>query len=203
MNILALSPHTDDAELGAGASLARFVGEGHMVVVAAFGTGDDNGASNAEHAAAMETLGVADWHLFDQFPARYYPDHRQEILDCLEVLRDEVQPDLVFCPSLHDTHQDHATVAMEAVRVFKCCASILAYEAVRNHVSEPFQPTHFVRLEERHIQAKMGALACYVSQTRRAHWPAMMDSIQNQAQVHGMRIQAQYAEAFEGVRWVI
>jgi LmbE family N-acetylglucosaminyl deacetylase len=203
MNILALSPHTDDAELGAGGTLARYVEEGHTVVVVAFGTGDANGASIDEYSAAMETLGIADWHLFDQFPARLYPNHRQEILDCLEDLRDEVQPDLVFCPSLHDTHQDHATIAMEAVRVFKCCASILAYEAMRNYVANPFWPTHFVKLEERHMQTKMEALACYASQAKRSHWASLMDSIQNQAQVHGMRIGTKFAEAFEGVRWIV
>ena len=51
MNILALSPHTDDAELGAGGTLARFAEEGHTVTVVAFSTGNrQTGAQNGIRA---------------------------------------------------------------------------------------------------------------------------------------------------------
>jgi len=199
--VLALSPHTDDIELGAGGTVAQFVENNHEVVVVALGTGSmDGGAHNDEYAAAMQMLGVTDFRLFGQFPACHYPDRRQEILAQLEVLRDEMHPDLVLCPSLSDVHQDHATVAWETVRAFKYCASILAYEAAWNYVSEPFRPAYFVRLEEQHMRAKMRALECYVSQSGRSYWD--MDFIKGQALVHGMRVRARYAEAFEVVRWI-
>ena len=125
MRILALSPHTDDVELCAGGTVARLVGDGLFVWVVAFGTGDmGSGATGDEYAAAMRVLGVTDFRLLDQFPACHYPDHRQTILAQLEALRDEIHPELVLCPSLKDTHQDHATMAIETVRAFKYYASI-------------------------------------------------------------------------------
>ena len=201
MVILALSPHTDDVELCAGGTVARFVAEGMSICVAAFGTGDaGSGANSDEYTAAMRILGVTDFRLLDQFPACHYPDHRQAILAQLEVLRNEIHPDLVLCPSVNDNHQDHATVTRETVRAFKYYASILAYEAPWNFVAEPFRPSYFVKLEQWHLDAKMDALECYVSQSERAYWD--MDFIRGQALVHGMRVQVRYAEAFEVVRWI-
>jgi len=201
MRILALSPHTDDVELCAGGTVARLVGDGLFVWVVAFGTGDmGSGATGDEYAAAMRVLGVTDFRLLDQFPACHYPDHRQTILAQLEALRDEIHPELVLCPSLKDTHQDHATMAIETVRAFKYYASILAYEAPWNFVAEPFRPSYFVKLEEWHLDAKMDALKCYASQSSRAYWD--MDFIRGQALTHGMQVQAHYAEAFEVVRWI-
>lgn len=40
--VLVLAPHTDDAELGCGASIARFIEEGSDILVAAFSSAEES-----------------------------------------------------------------------------------------------------------------------------------------------------------------
>jgi len=198
MNILALSPHTDDAELGAGGVLARYVEDGHTVKVVAFSTGNPvDGASTPEMAGAMAALGVKQWDVYG-FRCRYYHDQRAGVLEELERLRGRFAPDLVFCPSLNDTHQDHVAVTCEVLRAFRY-SSILAYELLRNTVV-PFEPTHYVKLTETHIEAKIAALQCYESQHHRPYFDERVT--RGLAVVRGMQVGTKYAEAFEVLRWV-
>jgi LmbE family N-acetylglucosaminyl deacetylase len=198
MRILALSPHTDDAELGAGGTLARYVEEGHRVMVVALSTGNPvDGSNKAEMAAAMAMLGVKQWNIHD-FHCRAYQGQRADILQELEQLCTVFQPSLVFCPSLNDTHQDHVTVTHEALRAFRR-SGILAYELLRNWIT-PFAPIHYVKLSTSHIEAKIAALACYQSQQHRPYFAEAIT--RGLALVRGMQVEAEYAEAFEVLRWV-
>ena len=79
MKILALSPHTDDAELAAGASLARWLEEGHNIHVVALSTGDsESGATEVEFIASMGVLGIGSYETYE-FPCHHFPECRQEI----------------------------------------------------------------------------------------------------------------------------
>lgn len=42
MNILILSPHTDDAELGCGGSIIKFIEEGHNIYWVVFSTAEES-----------------------------------------------------------------------------------------------------------------------------------------------------------------
>src|SRR5260370_37354738 len=63
--VLLLAPHTDDAELGCGGTIARLLREGEDVFVAAFSTAEESLPPEAsptrlrdEFLAALQTLGV-------------------------------------------------------------------------------------------------------------------------------------------------
>lgn len=199
--VLALSPHTDDTEFGAGGTLARLVGRGSEVHVLAFGTGTPGtGAPPGEFDCAMKTLGIANWTLRG-FPCRRYPDWRQTILTVVEAALAEVQPTVVLCPALHDTHQDHQTVAMEALRACKRRCSLLAYEIPCNKAAQPFAPNFYVKLTEPMLEAKMRALACYGSQAGRSYM--RKEAIYGLALTRGLQCGARYAEAFEVLRWIM
>ena len=199
--ILALSPHTDDAELGAGASLARFVEEGHTVVVVAFSTGNGKtGALKSEFQAAMLALGVEHQGLFD-FPTRHFPEHRQEILDQLVKLVDDLRPGLLLVPCTMDRHQDHNVITAEAIRAARYAPiSILGYSTTCSHTL-PVELRHYVKLEQRHLDAKLSAISCYQTQQGKVYTRG--DYIRAMARVYGAPIGAKFAEAFEVIRWVI
>ncbi len=62
MNILVVSPHPDDAELGMGGSIVRFIRQGHAVTIADMTDGEptpygDPETRARETAAANEKLG--------------------------------------------------------------------------------------------------------------------------------------------------
>ncbi|HPQ42000.1 MAG TPA: PIG-L family deacetylase [bacterium] len=204
--ILVLSPHTDDAELGCGGTLARFIEEDREVHVAAFSTcaeslPDGLPPDTLEHEwhASMEQLGVPESHrhLF-RFPVRYFPQHRQTILEHLIHFRDDLQPDLVFLPSSQDLHQDHQVIAMEGLRAFKG-TSILGFEIPWNNIL--FETRSFIHLQEHHIQRKIAALKCYTSQSFRGY--ARPEFIFSLARTRGVQIEVPYAEVFEAIRWII
>ena len=204
--VLVLAPHTDDGELGAGGTVARLLEEGAEVWYAVFSTceesvpeGFEKDVLRYEQLAAAARLGVPEDHVrFFAFPVRKFPAFRQEILEEMVKLNREIGPDLVFAPSLHDVHQDHHTVAEEAVRAFKK-TSILGYEEPWNDLS--FDNQVYVTLEERHVRAKLNAIGCYSSQKHRPY--AAEDYIFGLARCRGVQISREYAEVFETVRWVI
>ena len=195
--VLVLSPHTDDAELGCGGTIARLVAEGRQVNVLAFSAAHDPKQLAEEFSAAMMVLGVADFCL-DVFPVREFGEHRQRILDNLISLRDRLQPQLVLMPSHRDVHQDHQVVHVEATRAFKD-VTCWGYELPWNH--RTFTTEVFVGLEQQHVDRKWEALAQYESQTGRSYFSPLF--IESLARVRGVQVGREFAEAFDMIRMVI
>jgi LmbE family N-acetylglucosaminyl deacetylase len=148
---------------------------------------------------ATQQLGIDEQNLiiFD-YQVRKLNFSRQDILEDLIKLRNNIHFDLILMPSLNDIHQDHLTVSQEGLRAFKT-SSILGYELIWNNLT--FNTTCFVRLEEHHLQSKIKALKNYKSQEGRDYITA--DFIKSLATARGVQIGAKYAEAFEVIRWVI
>jgi LmbE family N-acetylglucosaminyl deacetylase len=204
--VLVLAPHTDDGELGCGGSIARLIEERAEVYYAAFSTCDTSlppelpkNTLAVEVKAATSVLGVpAQNVVIYDYEVRKLNYVRQEILEDLVRLKREIAPDLTFFPTAKDIHQDHYTVAMEGLRAFKQ-STMLAYELPWNNLS--FETDAFFPLEERHVARKVDALAAYKSQTGRAYMND--DFIRGLARTRGIQVGAEYAEAFEVVRWVV
>lgn len=201
--ILVLAPHTDDGELGAGGSIARWASEGHDIHYVAFSDCRtallDGSVLRREVAAATKVLGIAPEQLrVLDFEVRLFSRDRQEILQAMVDLNSELSPDLVLMPSLDDLHQDHSVVAQEGLRAFKR-TSILAYEIAWNSVS--FQTSCFVTLDGTHVQAKLDALDCYQSQSGRPY--ADPDFLRSQVRYHGVQAGVTYAEMFDVKRWFL
>lgn len=208
MRVLLLSPHTDDVELGAGGLVCRLVEEGdHVFRWLVFSRCEDSlGPGMApdtlerEFHLSADRLGIAERQVLD-FAVRTMPEHRQEILEVLTEARRDFKPELVLAPCLDDLHQDHGTVAQEALRAFKTSASLLGYEQPWNALA--FQPRVLVRLSEKHVCAKWAALSCYKSQVTLARPYFSWEFCSSWAVLRGSLCGSRYAEAFETYRWVI
>jgi len=204
--ILVLSPHTDDAEFGAGGTIARFIEEGKEIFYAAFSIAEKSvpkdlpkNILDSECRQATKALGISENNLFIyKFPVRDFPKFRQEILEILISLRDKLHPALVLLPSLKDIHQDHHTIAEEGVRAFKYI-SILSYEVPINLFS--FETSSFVILQKEHLDKKTEAIKCYQSQKHRHY--SNEEFIYGMARARGVQAYTEYAEAFEVIRWII
>ena len=201
VNVLALSPHADDAELGAGGYLARIRDEdaGARITVVAFSTGHPrNGASRDEFEAAMSVIGASSYELLD-FCDRYFPMQRQAILDHLIRFKRALKPDLVLIPATTDVNQDHQVVSSEAVRLFKKESCILGYDLPWNNVLGR-DTRLFVKLEQEHVDRKLSAVACYRSQDVRTY--TSPEALLACVGMGGMQVGTKYAEAFEVIRWI-
>jgi LmbE family N-acetylglucosaminyl deacetylase len=203
MRILILAPHTDDGEFGCGASIAKFVEEGHEVHYVAFSAAEKSvpagfpqGILRTEVTEATAVLGIQPQNLVVlHFGVRRFPQHRQEILDVMVRLARDLQPDIVYLPSTSDTHQDHQTVSEEGFRAFKR-TSIFGYELPWNNLT--FTTSAFVSVGDEQIEKKIQALACYKSQADRSY--ATPEFVRALASVRGVQIGEKYAEAFEAIR---
>lgn len=206
-NVVVFAPHTDDGEIGCGGSIARFIEEAKNLYYVAFSTARtsvvDNGFPDnvleIEVKKAMKVLGVIEDHLvLYDFPVRKFSEFRQDILEEMIRIREKVDPDLIFVPSLNDIHQDHQVVAREGLRAFKK-HTILGYEEPWNNIV--FESRSFISLERRHVEKKIEALKCYESQMRRSYLTE--EAIWGIVQLRGTQLEGGYAEAFEVLRWII
>jgi LmbE family N-acetylglucosaminyl deacetylase len=205
-NVFVLAPHTDDGELGAGATISKLIESGANVYYFAFSTaeqsvpdGFDKDILKVEVMNATAKLGIKKENIIIyNYEVRKLNYARQEILEDLIKFRKKIFPDLVLMPSLKDIHQDHSTIAQEGLRAFKN-TTILGYELIWNNLT--FDTTSFIKVNKKHIQAKCDALKEYKSQGIRDYMSE--EFIFALAKTRGLQIGTQYAESFEVVRWVI
>ncbi|MHA2364612.1 MAG: PIG-L deacetylase family protein [Candidatus Hodarchaeales archaeon] len=209
MNVLFLSPHTDDVELGAGGSIIKFLEEKYNIFILVFSTASESlppelpkDTLKTEFISVLNDLGLSDKDakIYD-FRVRRLHEHRQEILEELVQFGKDFSPDIVIGPSLNDVHQDHEVVAKEMVRAFKTKSSILCYELPWNHID--FNTQLFSKLNKNHINKKYDILQNYKSQLIKARGYFSKEFIFGLANVRGRQCNTNYAEAFEVIRWII
>lgn len=203
--VLVLCPHPDD-EIGCGALISKLTEAGHPVYYCHFS--DCTQSTRAlgfepivlleEMHKSCNELGIRHDRIrgYD-IPVRHFPQYRQDILELMVKMRQEIKPRLVLTPCSFDLHQDHVTVAEEAIRAFKH-ATVLGYEFIWNSLRAEL--SMFVRVEQRHLDAKLRSWDSYKTQASRAyHGPQIFEAL---ARVRGMMANSEFAEAFE-VRRVI
>ena len=203
-NVLIISPHADDAEIGCGGVISRLIRSGGHVAVAVFCVdpivvpdGLERGDWVKEQARAAEFLGF-DLIVFD-YEMRRLSDRRQDVLEQLVDLRETLNPDCVFIPSTFDIHQDHKCISAEGVRAFKD-RNLLGYELFWNHIGLHQTQTYF-KLSPKDIAKKIKAISFFKTQTWRPFCDPTITA--GHARCRGVQINTQYAEAFETIRWVI
>lgn len=202
-NILILAPHTDDGELGLGGTISKLISEGKDVTYIAFSTAEESVPQGfpkdilkTEVRNATAVLGIKPENLIIyNYQVRKLNYARQEILEDLIKIRKANKFDLVFIPSLHDIHQDHSTIAQEALRAFKN-TTVLGYELIWNNLT--FNTQCFVKLKKENIDTKILALKEYKSQGIRDYLSD--EFIRSLARSRGVQVGCEYAEAFEVIR---
>jgi LmbE family N-acetylglucosaminyl deacetylase len=204
--VLVLAPHTDDGELGCGGTIHQLKRLGKRVIYVAFSTCEESvpegfpkNILSSEVKQATKALGIPESDLIIlDYQVRYFPRDRQAILEDMVKLNRQFSPDLVFCPSSYDIHQDHGTISTEAKRAFKG-TTLLGYEFIWNNFQ--FASQCFIELQEEDIACKVAAMECYKSQSKRLY--AKDKLIRGVANYRGLQVQVEYAEAFEVIRWII
>ena len=203
---LVLAPHTADGEFGCGGTIAKLSESGAEVFYVAFSACQQSVLPNfppdilvTEVKEATQVLGVKGENLilFD-YEVRTFNFHRQEILDDILKLKNDINPDIVFMPTINDIHQDHFTISNEGMRAFKW-STLLCYELPWNNFN--FITGCFVRLSEQNVNKKLEALSKYRSQAHRPY--ANADFIKSLATVRGVQSGNEFAETFEIVRLLI
>jgi N-acetylglucosamine malate deacetylase 1 len=202
-NILVIAPHCDDGEFGAGGTIKRLTANKKTVSYLAFSTAEESvpdglpkNILEKEVLLATNELGIQKDKVFiKKYQVRHFPSKRQEILEDLIQFRNKNNFDLILMPSLNDVHQDHKTIANEALRAFKNI-SILSYELIWNNFG--FNPNCFIKLDQGDVDSKIKSLSYYKSQEKRNY--SNPEFINSHMVTRGIQANTKFAEAFEVVR---
>jgi len=198
MNIIVFSPHPDDAEVLMGGTIARYTQQGHDVLIVLVTIPDQKAKRSEESKRAAEVLG-ARLSILD-LDVRRLAFSRRTVVKFDGVLRD-FPPDVVYTCWIHDSHQDHVTVAqatIAAARRNQC--SLYMYEQALPSGITPyvFRPQVFVDISDT-IETKIKSVLAHDSQVRifSEQW---IQGIRAKATHTGFQINVKCAEAFEVVK---
>lgn len=192
--ILALAPHTDDIELGCGATLHKYRNDYDIHAIAVTSAQPlSKGNPVEEFHTAMKIIGAES--AFIDFEARVLNENRQALLDYFWQLQKANHYDIVFCPSSYDQHQDHQVVYQEAFRAFKH-STILGYELPWNN--RTFRTDVFISVTDEDLNAKIKMLDCYETQQERAFM--CKEYVYDIARSRGLQVAKKYVETFEAIR---
>lgn len=152
LDILVLAAHPDDAELGAGGTIAAHVAQGRKVGVVDFTRGElgtrgtpETRASEAADGAKIlglkvrENLGLADGFF------RNDEEHQRKVIQAVR----KYQPEIVLANAIHDRHTDHGKGAELAYD--SCFLSGLAKIETKDeqgNLQKPWRPKtiyHFIQ----------------------------------------------------------
>ncbi|WP_318517023.1 PIG-L deacetylase family protein [Photobacterium leiognathi] len=204
-NILVVSPHTDDGELGAGGFISNQISKGSKVTFLTFSIAEDSvpdgfdkNILEIEASSSASTLGVCSKNIYiHKFPVRRLCEYRQNILDIL-IEHKKNNYDLILCPSSEDIHQDHSTVHNEVVRAYKN-TTIFGYDLPWNNLRD--DQVCFYEISEIDLENKYKALKCYESQSFRRY--TSLDFLQSLAIVRGAIVGKPLVEKFEVIRLIL
>ncbi len=199
LSVLCLGAHSDDIEIGAGATLLDLIARGikldvHWCVLSG-GAGE---RENEARASAAEFLTGASSAKVVVMPFRdgFFPQDGEAIKSWFETLK-PINPDLILTHRRDDAHQDHRQVCQLTWNTFRD-HSILEYE-IPKWDGDLGQPNIYIPVSAATLQRKIDLLMRHFGTQRSKQW-FDAETFRGLARLRGMECRApeNYAEAFFG-----
>ncbi len=201
--ILCLGAHSDDIEIGCGATLLQLGKSGakprfHWVVMSATGVRE----TEARRAAQLFTQGCESDVVLKEFPDGYLPYEGGQVKNFFEEMKSRVDPDLIFTHWNGDAHQDHKIVSELTWNTFRNHL-VLEYE-IPKFDGDMGRPNTFVPLDEWAFRQKVSNLSAIFESQRSKPWFSS-ETFLGLMRLRGMESNAPsgYAEAFYARKIVI
>jgi LmbE family N-acetylglucosaminyl deacetylase len=197
--VLCLGAHSDDIEIGCGATVLRLIQEQpdiqiYWLVFSARGVR----AREAKRSAGDFLRGVrSQWIRTMTFKESYFPSKWPAIKDAFEKVKREFEPDLVLTQYRDDRHQDHRVL------------SDLAWNTFRNHLVLEYEipkydgdlglPNVYIPVSRELCERKISALLRHFQSQSNKHW-FTADTFWALMRLRGIECVARsgFAEAFYG-----
>ena len=197
LTVLCLGAHSDDIEIGCGGTILRLV-EQHPGTVFHWVVFNAIGVREAEARRAAILFGgatAAEGAVLKTFPDGFMPFVGAEVKAVFEELKQKVSPDLIFCSSRKDAHQDHRLISELTWNTFRNHL-ILEYE-IPKYDGDLGQPNVFVPLEAQLHQKKIQYIMDAFQSQRTKRW-FEESTFLSLMRLRGMECNAAsgYAEAF-------
>ena len=222
LDLLVMTVHPDDAELGAGGVIAKYVAEGRTVgivdlTLGELGTRGTPEIRAKEAQSAAKILGVA---IRENLKLRdgFFQNDQEHQIAIIKAIR-KFQPEIVITNAWDDRHPDHGR-ASKLVNDALFLSGLRRIETdLEGYAQEPFRPRLQLQLiQDKYIQPdilvditdyweiKERSILAYTSQFNvekqdgEPHTyisnPDFMDSTKARAHEFGRSIQVKYAEGF-------
>ena len=202
MRILAIGAHPDDIEIGCGGSLIKYARQGHEVflLVMTDGSGGGDGGIRRREQEASTRILRASKLFWGGYPDTAIPLDR-EIIQRVERVIHEVQPDFIFVHYHDDTHQDHRHLATSTITATRYTRNVLFFEGP---TTQNFSPSVFVDVESV-LEDKIATLQAHGSQVGKTNIEGLsiLDIARSSAHFRGIQGRVRNAEGFLPLRLFI
>ena len=218
MRILAVGAHPDDLEILCSGTLARYVAQGHHVIMAHVCRGDKGHSEISHHEvgeirdreaqAAAEVIGAEAMALGLPDCELYVNDETmQRVVDLIRIAK----PDLIITHHPDDYHSDHNAVTKLVVDAsFSATLPYFITSQPAHPIAPPiyfmdnlaginFTPTEYVDITDT-LALKKQAMTQHKSQItwlKDHHRTDILDFIETMARFRGLQCDAAYAEGFQ------
>ena len=225
MRVLVVAAHPDDEVLGCGGAISRHSDHGDQVHVLVLGEGVTSRSDNREEASSQELeilktearkaaaiMGV------EKLTLRDLPDNRFDSLPLLdivkqvEIIRNEVRPEVVYTHHWGDLNIDHQLTCQAVMTAFRPHSGDIVREMFAFEVPSStgwgypspdttFIPNHFVDVTTT-IDRKIQAMLAYQSEVRPSPHPRSKEALRTLAEYRGSCVGLEFGEAFVLMRGV-
>ncbi len=170
LRVLCLGAHSDDIEIGCGASLLQLHESGQPLDVRwVVFSGDRSRAEEAKVSAgywldAVEAK-ATDFHSFRD---GFFPNEWAGIKETFERLKSSFEPDIIFTHYRDDSHQDHRIINQLSGNTFRN-HFVLEYE-IPKYDGDMGSPNFYIPVSEEVARAKAVALMRFFGTQQSKHW---------------------------------
>ena len=204
LSVLCLGAHSDDIEIGVGATLLSMMESGirldvHWCVLSGIGERErEASASAADFLSAAQSAKVEIMSFRDGF----FPEEGNAIKLWFEDLKRRIDPGLILTHRRDDAHQDHRHVSRLTWNTFRDHC-ILEYE-IPKWDGDMGQPNFYIPISANALRRKVDLLISHFGSQRSKQW-FDAETFLGLARLRGMECRApeRYAEAFFGRKLVL
>ncbi len=197
LSVLCLGAHSDDIEIGAGATLLSLMARGVRLDVLWCVLSGEGKREREARSSAADFLSEAENAKVEVMPFRdgFFPEQGESIKSWFEMLKTRVAPDLILTHRRDDAHQDHRAVCRLTWNTFRD-HSILEYE-IPKWDGDLGQPNVYLPISASVLQRKIDLLDTHFGSQRSKQW-FDAETFRGLARLRGMECHApeRYAEAF-------
>jgi LmbE family N-acetylglucosaminyl deacetylase len=197
LSILCLGAHSDDIEIGAGATLLSMMDRGiraevHWCVLS--GAGDREKEARASAEDFLQKAASAEIEVMS-FRDSFFPEQGDAIKSWFELLKERTNPDLILTHYRDDAHQDHRNICRLTWNTFRDHC-VLEYE-IPKWDGDFGRPNVYVPLSAEVLRRKIELLNKHFESQRSKQW-FDSEAFRGLARLRGMECRApeRYAEAF-------
>lgn len=200
MNILFLGAHTDDIEIGAGATMCSLAKKNgikvHYRALSKCLDIERNKEIEKDQEKVKSFLNKRNITVqMSNFENRNFSDKSRQIREYFERERDWLNPTVVFTHWKDDIHQDHRVVYEESMRVFRN-TSIISYECLRS--CPGFSANFYYNLSSDDLADKTELISLYETQRNLNY--TQIEVYESLASVRGVESGMKRAEGFSIVK---